>query len=805
MVLGVIVAGVIIIVVYVAWFRPWRWGSTDEEVRGPWPSDELIAEPNTSNTMAITIAAPASEVWPWLVQIGQGRGGFYSYDWLENLFGFEIQNADRIIAKFQHLQAGDRIGLHPQTTPLVVASVTPGRALVLVAGKDLGAEITIDPTFMRLHSYGALSWAFYLGERSDGTTRFAVRFRTRWDKSLREILHNSLLSPAYFIMQRKMCLGLKERAERHREVERSSRASMQSVEHRGTHDYRAEDVRTGPIARTRRKTVLIVGGGIAGLTVAHELSRLRQFDICIAEQNSELGGKARSLRTPEDHPTEHAMRVLLASYTCLFRIMEEIKDSQGSPLMDKLCYPNFSFRYGKNERKMSAAYGGFVRYLGAAFGLVRFFIRCGVPVRELGVFLFRVGRILWSTESQIKARMGRVSFEEYMDVAGRSPGFRDTLLRVSEMLVAAKRTASAGVVARVILEWFVGPFLKSPFQRRGFASLNGPTSERLIEPWAEHLKQAGVQVKLNTRVVEISEDAHEITSVTTDIGETLKADYYCLCLPHMALDTMIQGRLRRFLPTISELTHFGKEWSAGIQYYLREVPPRLRGTEGCVIVDIDSPWSIVHMLHVNGAPWADVRLPADTVAVLSLVMSNGHNTGRHVTRKPFVRCHAEEMKNEALAQIGLFDELKDASYAIGPDLQFISPAAYAKDLKKYEGYGVSKIDDETIIVSDGLLYVRTPQNLDQEPMNHTDIHNLYIAGEFTRTNYSLPTMEKACESGMRCASAICAANGYDYDAQRLVGAELPLAFLRTMWFSVLSRAMAIAVVMAIAWALILGK
>ncbi len=577
---------------------------------------------------------------------------------------------------------------------------------------------------------------------------------------------------------------------------------MQAALHRVSKVHPGGSVPIGPSSPAGKKSVLIVGGGIAGLTVAYELSRTGRFDICVCEQNPELGGKARSLRTDQQQPTEHAMRVLLASYTCLFRIMAEIKTPAGSSLMDNLRYPHFSFRDGSNEYKMSAEYTGFFPYVRDAFGMMRFFIRSKVPLGEMGIFLFRVGRIMWSTQSEINARMGRISFEEYMDSADRSPAFRGTLLRVSEMLVAAKRTASAALVARLVLEWFVGPFLHSPFRRRGFASLDGPTSERLIDPLVEHLKQQGVKFRMNTRIVSLAEEAREISKVTTDTGEALTADFYCLCLPHLALDSMTRGRLQRFVPTISDLTRFGEEWSAGIQYYLSEVPGSIRESQGRIIVDVASTWSIVFMLHANGAPWVNVPLPPGTVAVLSLVMSNGRNSGQITTSKPFVRCSPEEMKNEALAQIGLLDLLKDVPYAIGPDLQFIELQRYLDNQKRYESYGASKIDERMIAVSDGLLYVRMPQNLDNEPANFTDVHNFFIAGEFTRTNFAIPTMEKSCESGMRCASALCEAVACPYDDARMNPAVLPLAFLRTTWFRVLWWIVGIVLVALIAWKLL---
>ena len=85
-------------------------------------------------THAITIQAPISKVWPWLVQLGQGRGGFYSYDWLENLFGCDIHNADRVIPQYRNLKAGDGIRIHPRMPAIPVVAVEPGRVIVLHSG-----------------------------------------------------------------------------------------------------------------------------------------------------------------------------------------------------------------------------------------------------------------------------------------------------------------------------------------------------------------------------------------------------------------------------------------------------------------------------------------------------------------------------------------------------------------------------------------------------------------------------------------------------------------------------------------------
>ena len=104
----VLVAGVLYVVVA----RPLinQWGATDQEHQATWPGDHLVGQPGYVWTSAITIQAPAAQVWPWLVQLGQGRGGLYSYDWLENLVGCDVHSTDRILPEFQTpLQVGDRV------------------------------------------------------------------------------------------------------------------------------------------------------------------------------------------------------------------------------------------------------------------------------------------------------------------------------------------------------------------------------------------------------------------------------------------------------------------------------------------------------------------------------------------------------------------------------------------------------------------------------------------------------------------------------------------------------------------------
>jgi hypothetical protein len=130
-------------------------------------------------------------IWPWLLQLGQGRGGFYSYTWLENLVGCRMQNSDKILPQYQGLQAGDPITLHPRVPPLRVTRLEPERALVL-----------------------GDTWAFVLEPLDSSMTRLIVRTRGRYAPGLLNfILWRILYEPAHFLMERAMLLGIKARAE----------------------------------------------------------------------------------------------------------------------------------------------------------------------------------------------------------------------------------------------------------------------------------------------------------------------------------------------------------------------------------------------------------------------------------------------------------------------------------------------------------------------------------------------------------------------------------------------------------------
>jgi len=189
------------IVLFSPLLRPWysKWGATETEVKKPLPGDERVSHPNMENTRAITIQAPAEVIWPWLVQMGQGRGGLYSYERLENLVGCDMHNADRIIPEHQNLKVGDKVLLAPEggPPPFVVSAIEPGRAIILGGDEP--------PT----------TWGFILEPIDENSTRLIIRFRQNFEPTPGNvIIWRVFTDPINFVMERKMLQGIKVRAEK---------------------------------------------------------------------------------------------------------------------------------------------------------------------------------------------------------------------------------------------------------------------------------------------------------------------------------------------------------------------------------------------------------------------------------------------------------------------------------------------------------------------------------------------------------------------------------------------------------------
>lgn len=179
--------------------QPWfnNWGSSRFEREMEFPGETKLSDPKVTSTHAITINGTPSEIWPWLVQLGANKGGFYSYAWLENLVGCGVKNADRIIPEFQDLKEGDEVILHPKAPPLKVTYLEKNRSLALEG------------------------WMFYLRPIDHTRTRLIARtyaFDQKKDDKTGKIANFMFRSVffdfAHFIMEQKQLREIKRMVER---------------------------------------------------------------------------------------------------------------------------------------------------------------------------------------------------------------------------------------------------------------------------------------------------------------------------------------------------------------------------------------------------------------------------------------------------------------------------------------------------------------------------------------------------------------------------------------------------------------
>jgi hypothetical protein len=194
--IGLAALGAVVFGVYLRFIRPWqlRWGATDEEVARAMPGDDVVKHPTFHATRALTIQARPEEIWPWLVQMGIKRAGWYSYDWLDNL---GIPSADRIVPELQHLAVGDLIPMSPD-------------------GKQGQWVKDFEPNQWMLwwDNTGDATWSWGLSPLDESQTRLITRVRMRYHWLSPMLVFDLLVEFTDIVMMRKCMLGIKQRAER---------------------------------------------------------------------------------------------------------------------------------------------------------------------------------------------------------------------------------------------------------------------------------------------------------------------------------------------------------------------------------------------------------------------------------------------------------------------------------------------------------------------------------------------------------------------------------------------------------------
>jgi proline iminopeptidase len=212
-ILGAIVIGFTILLspVLRGWYR--RWGASEAEFDRTLPGDEFVPRPKSQIHCAIDIEASPGQVWPWFVQLGCQRGGWYSYDLLDN---GGVPSAESILPEFQHLEVGEVVKAVPNGSfGFPVAAIDSGVALVLAGTLDTTTGKPADPNDPALSVYFSGDQTFYLESLEDGKTRLTFRMRIDWNSTtMNNLAYRGIVEPVSFVMGRKMLLNIRRRAER---------------------------------------------------------------------------------------------------------------------------------------------------------------------------------------------------------------------------------------------------------------------------------------------------------------------------------------------------------------------------------------------------------------------------------------------------------------------------------------------------------------------------------------------------------------------------------------------------------------
>jgi uncharacterized protein with NAD-binding domain and iron-sulfur cluster len=489
--------------------------------------------------------------------------------------------------------------------------------------------------------------------------------------------------------------------------------------------------------------VAILGGGVAGLTAAHELAE-RGFDVVVLEAREIPGGKARSLPVPgsgaggrADLPAEHGFRFFPGFYRHLPDTMRRIPDGGGT-VFDKLTAATrilFAQAGGRNELIAGAH---LPESLGDLAVLSRFLFevmtQLGIPPHEHAWLMERLLTLLTSCDERRYEQWELQSWWVFVGAEERSAAFRRFLADgLTRTLVAARAREISARTGGLILAQLVFDLTRAG--GRADRVLDAPTNDAWIEPWTTHLRGLGVDLRLGAPVQGLTVRDGRIAGVVTPAG-TVTADLYVAAVPVEVMRTLAGPPLRALDPAFAALDRLVTRWMNGFLFYLDRDARLVNGHA----IYVDSPWALTSISQAQF--WRGVDLggygDGTVKGILSIDVSDWETPGL-VTGKVASRCSREEIRAEVWAQIaahldhGELDEGWVRAWFLDPAIEFPNPSP-ATNLEP--------------------LLINTVGSWADRPGVATRIPNLLLAADYVRTNTDLATMEGANEAARRAVNAI---------------------------------------------------
>lgn len=502
-------------------------------------------------------------------------------------------------------------------------------------------------------------------------------------------------------------------------------------------------------------SVAILGGGVGGLSAAHELVE-RGFDVTVYEALEVFGGKARSIDVPataqgnrKPLPGEHGFRFFPGFYKHLVDTMERIPSPPGtaaSHLVD--AHRVLLAQVGEaNELIAPLRLPGDLGDLAVAIQFAYDFgVKLGIPFWELGFFGQRLLALLTSCDDRRYAQWEHTSWWRFSFGEHLSPNYRKFLADgLTRTLVAARAQEVSARTGGLILCQLL--FDVARMGGRTDRLLDGPTSDVWINPWVDWLTKQGVDFETDCTVTGFDLAGHRIIStcaVQHGAPMTIHADHYMAALPIEDLIPTLNADMTVADRSLSRLARLQTRWMTGAQYYLKRDVPLQRGHT----IFTDSDWALTAISQAQF--WKTIDLDGygdgEVDGILSVDISDWDRPSR-VTGKTAKQSTREEILDEVWRQ--LTDHIDDGSLREDDIVaRFLDPAVKPFD----PATGVVATNSEPLLINTAGSWADRPEAC-------TGIENLFLASDFVRTHTDLASMEGANEAARRAVNGILAATG----------------------------------------------